>query len=158
MLRKNGKWQRGFSLIEIMLVLLIIMILMGISLPSVRSSMDAIRHRNAVTVATTAIQSTRFLAIRDGVRYAVTFSAALPASYQIRRVPPGGAAFVNVGAAVPLGNAQVSMASGRRYEFAPNGMVTVTGGPMDFIVQYGQGSAMRVHTVTVTRVGHVTVQ
>lgn len=156
----NGKIRsgnRGFSLIELVVVLGIALVMFAIALPSIRTSMDGIRHRNAVAAATNAIQATRYQALRDGRRYAITFNPGA-GTYQVSAIPAGGAAFVNVGGPIPLGNAQVSLDIGSRLEFAPNGTVTATAGALTFNVQYGTGSNMKSHAITVSRVGHVTVQ
>lgn len=149
-----GKTQRGFSLLELILVLVIAMVFMGMAIIMTRSVLAEYRHRNAVVSVTTAIQATRFQAIRNGIPFAVQFNPANN-TYQVSRRPAGAAAFVNVGTPAPLeGGAQVVISAATRLEFSPNGMVQATVGAMNFNISYGP----RVRTITVSRVGHVTVQ
>lgn len=159
-MRRNGfkDGSRGFTLIELVVVLSVILVVMAISFPSIRTTMEGIRHRNAVAAATAAIQTTRFQAIRFGTTYALQFNPG-NGSYQVSRIPPGAAAgFVNVGGVIPLGSGPISLNVGTRFEFAPNGTVTVTAGAMNFNVQYGAGANMKSRSITVSRVGHVQVQ
>jgi prepilin-type N-terminal cleavage/methylation domain-containing protein len=149
---------RGFSLIELMVVLGIVMVLMAIGMPSMRNVMDNIRHNNAVAAATSAIRSTRFQAVRFGTTYRIAFNPAT-ATYQVSRIPPGaGPGFVNDGGVMPLGSGPLALDQAVTYQFAPNGIVTTTVGPMNFQVRYGAGVNMKTRTITVTRVGHVTTQ
>lgn len=153
------KATNGFSMIELVVVLGVIMVMMAFALPNMRTAMDGIRHRNAVVAATSAIQSTRFQAIRFGTTYRLAFDPVL-ANYQVSRIPPGagGGAFVNVGGPIPLGSGALALDQATTLQFVPNGTVTATAGAMNFQVQHGTGIYQKVRTITVTRVGHVTTQ
>jgi Tfp pilus assembly protein FimT len=155
----HRRWATGgFSMIELVIVLAVVMIMMAISLPSIRGTMDGLRLRNVVTTTTSAIQTTRFQAIRDGLRYAIAFTPGTnQASYQISRQPVAGGAFVNVGGPVQVGSGLGTYSANTRMEFLPNGTVTATVGALNFQVSYGTNPA-NMRTITVSRVGHVQVQ
>jgi Tfp pilus assembly protein FimT len=146
---------RGFSMIELVIVLAIAMVVLGMSIPAIRGTLTNLRHRGAVTATTTAIQSTRFLALRDGMRYAIVFSTN--GTYQVSREPVPAGGFVNVGTVMPLGSA-ITVDQTTRLEFSPNGTITATAGALNFQVIYTGGGTSASHVVTVSRVGHVTVQ
>lgn len=152
------KATNGFSMIELVVVLGVVMVMMAFALPNMRTAMDGIRHRNAVVAATSAIQSTRFQAIRFGTTYRLAFNP-VAATYQISRIPPGvPGAFVNVGGPLPLGSGTLALNQATTFDFAPNGTVTASVGAMNFQVQHGTGIYQKIRTITVTRVGHVTAQ
>ncbi len=158
---KTANWrarQRGFSMVELVIVLAVVMIMAAISMPMLRGTLEGIRFRGAVTTTTSAIQTTRFQAIRDGLRHAILFSGgANNASYQISRQPVAGGAFVNVGAPVQVGSGLATYSANTRMEFLPNGTVTPTVGALNFQISYGTNPA-NTRTITVSRVGHVQVQ
>ncbi|MGH9815390.1 MAG: pilus assembly FimT family protein [Candidatus Acidiferrales bacterium] len=151
--RAGGRTAAGFSLIEIVLVLVISFILLAISIPMVQSSIRQYRYRNAVVAATMAIQATRFQAIRNGFPYAIEFAPATN-TYQVSNLPPTAAAFANVGGPVPLESGLAVISQQTRLEFSPNGTVQATAGALNFALSYGS----QTKTIAVSRVGRVSVQ
>lgn len=152
-IRAGGRATAGFSLIEVVLVLVVSFILLAISVPMVQTAMRAYRHRNAVVAATMAIQGTRFQAIRNGFPFAIEFDPATNA-YQVSNRPLGAAGFTNVGGPIPLEGGTIVISQQTRLEFSPNGTVQATAGALNFTLSYGS----HVKTIAVSRVGRVSVQ
>jgi prepilin-type N-terminal cleavage/methylation domain-containing protein len=65
---------RGYTLIEIMIALLIGSVLTAMAIPQVRSGVYRYRLQGAVASSTWAIQSTRYQSLRDGIQYQVVFT------------------------------------------------------------------------------------
>jgi prepilin-type N-terminal cleavage/methylation domain-containing protein len=142
---------RGFSMVELLLVMAIGLILTGIAIPQVKSQMYNYRLNSAVAMAKWAIQSTRFQALMKGFPYQVAFSAATT-SYQIQNLPIG-TIYQNVGGAVPLASWPMTFSADTTINFKPNGAVTVTVGSNVFTIAY-QGTTK---TITVSNYGNVIV-
>src|SRR4029077_16047383 len=66
---------RGFSLIEMVIVVAISLILAGIAIPRAVEALRQYRLRSAVASLTGAIQSTRYQAIFHGCAYQLAFSS-----------------------------------------------------------------------------------
>jgi len=143
---------RGFSLIEIILVLMVGTILTAIAVPTVKSQVNIYRLNSAVAMAKWAIQSTRFQALMKGYPYQVVFTASSN-SYQIQNLP-SGTTYANVGGVVPMAAWPMTFSADTTINFRPNGMVTATVGSNSFTITY-QGTTK---TVTVSNYGNVTVQ
>lgn len=62
---------RGFSLVELMVVLAVTMIVAGMAIPKIMNSIYDIRLRSAATNVTGLLQDARFRAIRSNTFYAV---------------------------------------------------------------------------------------
>ena len=146
--RKN----RGYTMIEIVMAMLVGLILTAIAIPQVKSGMYSYRLDSAVAMAKWAIQSTRFQALKDGYPYQVVFTAATK-SYQIQNLP-SGTTYQNVGTSVPLAGWPMTVSQDTTINFKPNGMVTATVGSNVFTITY-QGTTK---TITVSNYGNVTVQ
>jgi Tfp pilus assembly protein FimT len=141
---------RGFSIVELMLVILIGIILTAIALPEVQSSLYNYRLRGAVSMATWAIQSTRYQALMEGVPYQVVLTSASN-QYQVQGFI--GGAYTNVGGVVPLSSLPVALSADTTLNFRPNGSVTAPVGALNFTITY-QGVCQRV---TVTNYGNVSI-
>ncbi len=102
---------RGFSMVELLLVVAVGLILTGIAVPQVKSGMYRYRLNGAVASATWAIQSTRYQALMAGYPYQVVFTKATN-EYQIQDLPTGSASYANVGSAVPLSGSATVPKSG----------------------------------------------
>jgi len=120
--RLNGR-NRGYTLVEMMMVILIIMVVTAIAIPQVKSSLNRYRLEGAVASATWAIQSTRYQALMQGYQYQVVFTKSTN-SYQIQSEPVGSSTFSNVGNSVPLSGASTVLNQDTTLTFKPNGYVS----------------------------------
>jgi prepilin-type N-terminal cleavage/methylation domain-containing protein len=142
---------RGFSMVELLMVVLIGSVLTAISIPIVQTGLNAYRLHGAVAAATWAIQSTRYQALQEAYPYQVVFTAS-SASYQIQNLP-SGTTYANVGSSVPLSGSAITMSPNTTLQFKPDGAVTATVGSLSFTITY-QGTT---ETITVTNYGNVSV-
>jgi Tfp pilus assembly protein FimT len=142
---------RGFSMVELLLVVMVGIILTGIAIPQVKTQMYNYRLNSAVAMAKWSIQSTRFQSLMKGYPYQVSFSAA-NTNYQIQNLP-NGVTYQNVGSAVPLAAWPMTVSADTTINFRPNGMVTATVGTNSFTITYNGTTK----TITVSNYGNVTV-
>ncbi|HET6144934.1 MAG TPA: prepilin-type N-terminal cleavage/methylation domain-containing protein, partial [Candidatus Acidoferrales bacterium] len=68
---RSDNRNRGYSLVEIIMALLIGSVLTAVAIPSVQSGINNYRINSAVAMAKWAIQSTRFQALAKGYPYQV---------------------------------------------------------------------------------------
>lgn len=127
---------QGFSLIELVTVVAIIMILAGITVPRLLNVVSDIKLRYVATNLSGLLQSARIQAVRKNTPYSVS-STTLPtgdAAYYVDL--PGAAYTAGVDPVLPLGSqitAYIGTGSG-----APNeGTLTGTSGLMGFAVNPG---------------------
>ena len=154
--------ERGFSLIELMFVVVIVVIMTAMAVPLVNNTVSYFRMRGAVSAVTGAIQSTRYQAIFQGCPYQIVFTAATN-TYQVQNQCPAGGAFVNAcipatitacpiplaGTGSPLTlNADITMT------FSPGGKITSATSPMVMVITYG---GKPPETVTVSSYGSINV-
>ncbi|MGB6431852.1 MAG: prepilin-type N-terminal cleavage/methylation domain-containing protein [Candidatus Acidiferrales bacterium] len=151
--RDAARTQRGFSLLELMVVMLVVLALAGIALPQLQAALYAYRLNSAVSASTWAIQTTRYQAIMHGYSYQVAFNAANN-TFQVLSEAPGGPGFSDVGSAVPFASSVVAFSASTTLQFSPNGSVTAVLGQMNYSVSYGGATK----TVTVSNYGSITVQ
>src|ERR1700686_2491197 len=88
--RTNGMQRcsaRGFSLVELMIVMLVGTILTVMAVPSISSGLRNYRIRGAIANATWAVHSTRYQALMQGYPYQVVFSSTAN-TYQIQSMIP----------------------------------------------------------------------
>jgi len=142
---------RGFSLLEIVMVLLVGSVLTAMAIPKVQSGLYLYRLNSAVAMVKWAIQSTRFQALQKGYPYQVAISSSAN-TYQIQNLP-SGSTYQNVGSAVPVTSASITINQDTTINFKPNGAVTETVGSNTFTLVY-QGTTA---TITVSNYGNVTV-
>jgi prepilin-type N-terminal cleavage/methylation domain-containing protein len=142
---------RGFTILELIMVLAISSVLTAMAIPQVQSQIYNYRLNSAVAMAKWAIQSTRFQALMNGYPHQVAFNAA-NYNYQIQNLP-SGTTYQNVGSAVPLAGSPMTVNQNTTINFKPNGMVTATVGSNVFTITY-QG---KTKTITVSNYGNVTV-
>jgi Tfp pilus assembly protein FimT len=142
---------RGYSMVELLMVVCIGMILTAMAVPQVKTQTYYYRLNSATAMAKWAIQSTRFQALMKGYRYQVAFSAANN-NYQIQNLP-SGTTYQNVGSAVPLSSWPMTISQDTTINFQPNGSVTETVGSNVFTITY-RGTTK---TITVSNYGNVTV-
>jgi prepilin-type N-terminal cleavage/methylation domain-containing protein len=154
--RNLGSREKGFSMIEAVVVMMVSAILAGFAVPSIRSVLYNYRLHAAVSNVTWAVQSTRYQALMEGYPFQVTLSGGtggINPSYQIASKPTGAASFSNVGTSVPVSGSPVNLSATTVLQFKPNGSVSATTGALNFNIVY-QGST---ETITVTNYGNVTV-
>jgi len=143
---------RGFSTVELFLVMIIRTILTAITIPQVNSIMNQYRLQSAVASSTWAIQSTRYQALMAGYPYQVVFKQSTGA-YQIQNLVPGATSYANVGTAVPLSGSPVTLSQDTTFLFKPNGSVTATTGTLNFTLTYHGATK----SVTVSNYGNISV-
>src|SRR5437870_6708095 len=84
---------RGFSLVELVIVVAIALIVMAIAVPGIRRSLQYYSLRSGTTSLTGAIQSARYNAIFHGCKYQVVFASATKSYTVANQNPaPGGTA------------------------------------------------------------------
>jgi prepilin-type N-terminal cleavage/methylation domain-containing protein len=158
--RRRGN-SRGFSLIELVIVVAISLVLVGIAVPRAVEALRQIRLRTAVSSLTGAIQSTRYQAIFHGCSYQIAFSAAAY-NYQVstEAAAAGGqvcnAAFANVGNPIPLAGSNVTLNAPVTLLFSPSGTVTATVGAANNIQLTAAGVAAP-ELIQVSNYGKITV-
>jgi len=152
--RGNKGKTRGFSIVELLIVVLVAMVLTAMAIPQVQAGIYRYRLNGAVANATWAIQSTRYESLRDGVQYQVVFTKSTN-SYQIQNSADGGATFNNVAnsSAVPLSGVNTVLNQNTTMRFKPNGYVSAPVGALNFTVSY-QGACQQV---TVTNYANITL-
>ena len=82
----------GFKLLELVVVVAIIAVMTAMAVPSVLSTLQYRKVENAMSSAGGAIQSTRYLAMSNGIPYSITFSSAA-STYQVSQCNNCGAIY-----------------------------------------------------------------
>jgi len=100
----------------------IVGVMTAISIPVVKSSLNAYKVSSAVASVTNAVQSTRYRAIATGYPFQVVFTAAT-SSYQIQSDPTDTGAFANVGNPIVFTAAPNMMNQNTTLTFRPGGAV-----------------------------------
>jgi Tfp pilus assembly protein FimT len=143
---------RGFSLIEMLVMLAIGTTLTVMAIPSVTSGVRRYRISGAVSSITWAIHSTRYQALMEGYPFQVAFSSAAN-NYQIQSSPTNNGTFGNVGTVVPFSSYPVTLNADTTLSFRPNGYVTPAVGGLTFTITY-QGVCQKL---SVTNYGNVSI-
>lgn len=147
--RAARRQDRGYTMIEIVMAMLVGMVLTAMAIPQVRSGLNTYRLNSAVAMCKWAIQSTRFQALEKGYNYQVAFSST-NLNYQIQNAPSG--TYANVGSAVPFTSWPMTVNQDTTITFQPNGFVTSAPGN-SFTITYQGVTA----TITVSNYGNVSV-
>ena|SRR5579864_3263219 len=144
---------RGYTLMELMITVAIIIIGTSIAIPLVQNASKTLKLRSAVVSLSGAIQSARYQAISHGYQYQLVMSAAA-STYQLQGNPTG-AAWANVGGAIPLSGSSVAakINADTTLLFHPSGLVQATTGAQTFTLTF----ASSTETFTVTNYGKITV-
>ncbi len=151
--------QRGFTLLELLAVISIILVITAMALPSARNAMRAYRLNAAASAVSGVIQSTRYQAIMVGCPYRLAFTAS-SSTYQlttqnITGTPPACAtSYSNVGGAVPWTTTkEIAIDQDVTLQFNPSGTVSATTGASQFNLTLGT----MTKAFTVSGVGNVNI-
>ena len=148
----------GFTMIELVMVMLVAMVISAFALPIVSDVVNFYRLRSAAANATWAIQSVRFQALMAGYPFQVTFTggAGVKPAYQIASMPSGTLVYSNVGGSIPLSGSPAVLTAATVATLLPNGVVTMTAGGITSTtmqVSYSGNSS----TITVSNYGNISV-
>ncbi|MBZ5520825.1 MAG: GspH/FimT family pseudopilin [Acidobacteriia bacterium] len=146
--------QRGFSLVELLIAILIIGVMVAIATPNVQSSYRIYQLRAAASSVSGIIQVTRYRAISSGYPFALVLDKA-NSTYQVQSDPAGTGTFANVGAALPLSGSSTpaTLNQNTTLQFRPSGRVLATTGTTTLVISYSG----QTKTIQVSSYGSVTV-
>ena len=111
---QNGGSERGFSIIELSFVTIIILIISAAAIPSMITSMRMAHLRGAASDLSGLYEQARIYAIRDNNYYATYILTAATGSQIVQAyvdMPQGSPAAKNNGAGVQTGDPQVALSS-----------------------------------------------
>lgn len=153
-LTKHPRRSRGFSLLEMVIVVAICLIVAAIAVPTINSVMTTYRLRAAVSSVTGAIQTTRYQAISSGYAYQIVLSKT-NSTFQVQSDPNRTGNFANVGNAIPLASSSIPVVLGAdtTLQFRPSGLVQAAVGATTLTLTYGGNT----ETITVSNYGNVKV-
>lgn len=146
---------RGFSVIELLLVVAVSITLAAIALPVVRPTVEGYQLRSAASTVAGIVQSTRYQAISQGCPYRVVFSQSAK-TYQIQNdtsATCNASSFSNVGTAVPIGNSAVTIGADTTLQFGGGGTTKATTGTLTIVLT----RSSRTATLVVSPFGSVNV-
>lgn len=150
----------GFSLIEMVLVVSILLITVVIALPLLNNIMTTYRLNSAVTAVTGFIQSARYQALASGYGYQVVLNKAA-STIQIQSDPNRINTYTNLcvpaaaSCPIPLSGSGIPVVLGAdtTLQFRPSGVVSATTGSTTLTLAYGG----KTETITVSSYGNVKV-
>ena len=154
---------RGFTLLELIFVLVIVLIMTAMAVPLLSNALTGYRLRGATASLTGSIQATRYQAIFNGYPFQLVIdSAAL--TYQVKNDPTRTATFVKycvsgaTSCPIPLAGSgtPVVLDAGSTFTFSPSGAVTSTtavGGVTTMVLTY----AGKTENIKVSSYGNVKV-
>jgi prepilin-type N-terminal cleavage/methylation domain-containing protein len=159
----RGQSARGFSLIELLFVVMIGLIMTAMAVPLLSNGMTAFRIRGAATAVAGTVQSTRYQAIFNGYPFRLVINSAAK-TYQVQSDQNRAGVFVNycVPAAascpVPLmgSGSSVTLGTDTTFTFSPGGTVqstTAAGGVTTMVLTYSG----KTETITVSSYGNIKV-
>jgi prepilin-type N-terminal cleavage/methylation domain-containing protein len=156
----HKKSQRGFTLLELIFVILIGLLMTVMAVPLLNNVTGTYRLRSASSSVSGVIQSTRYLAISSGYTYQVVFKKTA-ATFQIQSDPNRTGTFANYcvpaasACAIPLANSGVPVALGAdtTLQFRPSGLVSASAGSTTLTLTYGG----KTQTITVSSYGSTKV-
>lgn len=116
---------RGFTMLELVIVMAIIVITTVIAIPVVNSTLNAYVVNSAVTSLTGAVQTTRYKAISSGYPFALVVTKAT-SSYQVQSDPARSGTFANVGNVIPFSSTKNILGQNTTLVFRPGGAVCIS--------------------------------
>jgi prepilin-type N-terminal cleavage/methylation domain-containing protein len=157
------KSTRGFTLLELIFVLLIALIMAGMAVPLLNNTMTVYRLRGAASSVSGSIQATRYQAIFNGYPFRLVLDSAA-GTYQVQRDQARAGVFTNfcVPAAascpVPLtgSGTKVALGADTTFTFSPGGTVqstTAAAGVTTMVLTYSG----KTETITVSSYGNIKV-
>src|SRR5438128_11754669 len=66
--------QRGFSMVEVVIVLTVVLILAGVAIPNIATAIANVRLRGAASDLSGLMQSARLVAVKNNATYTVLFN------------------------------------------------------------------------------------
>lgn len=151
-----GRSANGFSVMELLVVVVITLITTAIAVPLVQNASTSYKMRGAVNSVTGAIQTARYQAISNGYPYRIDMSSAA-STYQIWKNPCGAAStcWAQVGGPVPLSGSSVNVILNQDTSllFHAGGRVDVSTGALNFSLTYNG----LVENITVSIYGSISV-
>jgi prepilin-type N-terminal cleavage/methylation domain-containing protein len=156
---------RGFTLLELLIVVGIVIILSALAVPVIQNTMRVYAMRSAISSITGVISSTRYQAIFNGCQSQLVITKA-NFSYQIQSENPGvggatcNAAFANVGGLTPFQGKSIALNADITLTFRPSGAVASTpvANPITLILSNtAPGSALLPENIQVSTYGNITV-
>jgi prepilin-type N-terminal cleavage/methylation domain-containing protein len=153
-LHETRSYSDGFSLVETLVTMAIMLIVAAISIPLIGNAMSGYKLKSAVVTVTGAIQATRYRAISSGYKYAIAFNST-NLTYQVQSDPTNSGTFSNVGSAVPLSSStsKPTLNQDTTFQFRPSGVVSATTGAMSLNLSLGG----KTETITVLPYGNIDV-
>jgi prepilin-type N-terminal cleavage/methylation domain-containing protein len=157
--KRNPRGARGFTLIELVVAVAIILLITAMAMPVARNMIRTYRLNAASSSVAGVIQSTRYQAIMVGCPYTLAFTKASQ-NYQmgtqtITGTPPACATtFSNVGTAVPWASTkEIAISADTTLQFNPSGTVQANSGALTFDLTLGTMKK----SFTVSGVGNVDI-
>jgi Tfp pilus assembly protein FimT len=160
--RSRSRSAGGFSMLELVLVVAVMMIVFAIAVPAIQRQVQLYSLRSAVAATTGAIQSTRYQAIYHGCQYQMVLTAANKTFTVANQNPAPGtatcqAAFGAASGANPLPGSGVTMSTNLTLVFHPSGRVVATAGPANPIQFTMTYPGVQTETITVSSYGNIDV-
>jgi prepilin-type N-terminal cleavage/methylation domain-containing protein len=159
----RGQSARGFTLIEMMIVVLIAMIMAAMAVPLINTGMTTFRVRGAATAVAGAIQATRYQAIFNGYPFRLVIDRTAK-TYQVQSDQNRAGVFVNyclpAAASCPVAlmgsGTNVALGADTTFTFSPGGTVqstTAASGVTTMVLTYSG----KTETITVSSYGNIKV-
>jgi prepilin-type N-terminal cleavage/methylation domain-containing protein len=156
---------RGFTLLELVIVVAIGMILAGLATPVIINTLRVYKMRTAITSITGLISNARYQSIFHGCKTQIVFTAAAY-TYQISSQQPayGGqaclAAYAPITGVTPIAGSGIAIDQTVTFTFTPGGAVATTPAmsPIQMKLTYpGFTTTVQQEIIQVSNYGNITV-